>query len=55
MEVDEKIIRYVADLIRDVEGEIYGKQLTDKLEEYDKAMQLLINKKAIKILFEINP
>ena len=26
-----------------------------KLEEYDKAMQLLINKKAIKILFEINP
>lgn len=26
-----------------------------KLEEYDEAMQLLINKKAIKILFEINP
>jgi len=42
MEVDEKIIRYVADLIRDVEGEIYEKQLADKLDEYDKLVEALM-------------
>jgi len=42
MDVDEKLIRYIADSIRDVEGELYEKQLTDKLKEYDKLVEVLM-------------